>query len=160
MPCASSKLLPKFAAPEGIRIIQTPHHSLYLRHPHPYFGPITTSIRRHELNRLAHLAAQWPKRFFDFVALAAGNRPVGACSMFMNETKLESAVGFYDVGVLEAERGQGIGSAMMAQALRFARERGATQAVLLASGMGYGMYQRAGFREVCKVAYWSRALKR
>jgi hypothetical protein len=48
---------------------------------------------------------------------------------------------------------------MLAHALRFARERGASQAVLLASGMGYGMYQRVGFREVCKVAYWYRALK-
>ena len=146
--------LPKISVPKGIRIIQTPHHSMYLRHPHPYFGPITTAIRRHELNRLAHLAAQWPKRFFDFVALAAGNRPVGACSMFLDD----SVAGFYDVGVLEKERNQGIGSAMMAHALRFARERGATQAVLLASGMGCGMYRRVGFREVCKIAYWYRAL--
>jgi len=147
--------LPKIAVPEGIRIVRTPHHSMYLRHPHPYFGPITTSIRRHELNRLAHLAAQWPDRFFDFVALAAGNRPVGACSMFLSET----ATGFYDVGVLGSERGRGIGSAMLAHALGIARDRGQKQAVLLASGMGYGMYCRAGFREVCKIAYWYRSLK-
>jgi GNAT superfamily N-acetyltransferase len=147
--------LPKIPVPDGIRILQTPHHSMYLRQPHPYFGPITTAIRRHELNRLAHLAAQWPKQFFDFVALAADNRPVGACSMFVDE----STAGFYDVGVLERDRTQGIGGAMMAHALRFARERGAMQAVLLASGMGYGMYRRAGFREVCKIAYWHGALK-
>jgi GNAT superfamily N-acetyltransferase len=142
-------------APKGIRIVRTPHHSMYLRHPHPYFGPITTAIRRHELNRLAHLAAQWPDHFFDFVALGAGNRPVGACSMFVSE----SAAGFYDVGVLEPERGRGIGGAMMAHALAFARERGVAQAVLLASGMGYSVYQRAGFREVAKIAYWYRSLK-
>jgi GNAT superfamily N-acetyltransferase len=147
--------LPKIKVPSGIRIIRTPHHSMYLRHPHPYFGPITTAIRRHELNRLAHLAAEWPDRFLDFVALAAGNRPVGACSMFVDE----SAAGFYDVGVLEKERNRGIGSAMMAHALGFAQEHGATQAVLLASGMGFGMYQRVGFREVCKIAYWYRSLK-
>lgn len=148
--------LPKPPIPKGIRIIQTPHHSMYLRHAHPYFGPITTAIRRHELNRLAHLAAQWPKRFFDFVALAADNRPVGACSMFLDD----GVVGFYDVGVLEQERNKGIGSAIMAHALRFARQHNATQAVLLASGMGYGMYRRVGFREVCQIAYWYRALKR
>jgi len=147
--------LPAIQAPAGIRIIQTPHYSLYLRHPHPYFGPITTAIRRHELNRLAHLAAQWPKQFFGFVALAAGNRPVGACSMFLDG----SVAGFYDVGVLKEERNHGIGGAMMASALRFARQRGATQAVLLASGMGYEMYRRVGFREVCKIAYWYRALR-
>ena len=147
--------LPTIPVPDGIRIVQTPHHSMYLRHPHPYFGPIKTAIRQHELNRLAHLAAQWPNHFFDFVALAAGNRPVGACSMFLNE----SSAGFYDVGVLESERGRGIGSAMMAHALRFACDRDCKQAVLLASGMGYNMYCRAGFQEVCKVAYWYRSLK-
>lgn len=147
--------LPKVPVPKGIRIIRTPHHSMYLRHPHPYFGPITTAIRGHELNRLAHLAAAWPDRFFDFVALDPGNRPIGACSMFVNE----STAGFYDVGVLKKDRNRGIGSAMMAHALRVARERGATQAVLLASGMGHGVYRRAGFREVCKVAYWYRSPK-
>lgn len=153
--CCDLAKLPKIPAPDGIRIVRTPHHSMYLRHPHPYFGPITTAIRRHELNRLAHLAAQWPDQFFDFVALAAGNRPVGACSMFVSD----SVAGFYDVGVLEPERGRGIGGAMMAHALGFARERGATQAVLLASGMGYSVYQRAGLREVCKIAYWYRSLR-
>jgi hypothetical protein len=48
---------------------------------------------------------------------------------------------------------------MMARALGFARERGVAQAVLLASGMGYGVYRRVGFREVCKIAYWYRSLK-
>ena len=150
--------LPKIPVPDGIRIIQTPHHSMYLRQPHPYFGPITTAIRRHELNRLAHLAAQWPTQFFDFVALATDNRPVGACSVFVSET----TAGLYDVGVLEKDRNQGIGGAMIAHALRFARERPSrdvTQAVLLASGMGYGMFRRAGFREVCQIAYWYGALK-
>lgn len=154
MACGLAKL-PRIAAPKGIKIIRTPHHSLYLRHPHPYFGPITTAIRCHELNRLAHLAAKWPDRFFDFVALASGNRPVGACSMFLDN----SSAGFYDIGVRTRERNQGIGSAMLAHALRFARERGATQAVLLASGMGYGMHKRVGFLEVCKVGYWYRTLR-
>jgi GNAT superfamily N-acetyltransferase len=153
MLCDLAKL-PKIAVPRGIRIIRTPHHSMYLRHPHPYFGPITTALRRHELNRLAHLAAEWPGQFFDFAALGGANVPVGACSMFVND----SVAGFYDVGVLEKERNRGIGSAMMAHALHVARERGATQAVLLSSGMGYGLYRRAGFREVCKIAYWYRGL--
>jgi len=154
MLCDLSKLR-RIAVPKGIRIIQTPHHAMYLRHPHPYFGPVTTAIRRHELNRLAHMAAQWPKRFFDFVALEAGNRPVGACSMFLDD----SIAGFYDVGVLKQERNRGIGSAMLATALGLAREIGAAQAVLLASGMGNGMYHRLGFREVCQIAYWYRSLK-
>jgi GNAT superfamily N-acetyltransferase len=128
---------------------------MYLRHPHPFFGAITTDMRRHELNRLAHLAAQWPANFFDFVALAAGNRPVGACSMYLSE----ASAGFYDFGVLEDQRNKGIGSAMLAHALRVALDRGKQQAVLLASGMGYSMYCRAGFQEVGKIAYWYRSLR-
>jgi hypothetical protein len=31
--------------------------------------------------------------------------------------------------------------------------------VLLASGMGYSMYCRAGFQEVGKIAYWYRSLR-
>jgi GNAT superfamily N-acetyltransferase len=131
---------------------------MYLRHPHPYFGPITTALRRHELNRLAHLAAQWPKRFFDFAALNADNRPVGACSMFIDDSLAGFVAGLYDVGVLEEERNRGVGSAMIAHALRFARTRDARQAVLLASGMGCGMYRSVGFREVCKIAYWYRSV--
>ena len=154
MSCDLAKL-PKIPVPAGVRIIQTPHHSMYLRHPHPFFGPITTALRRHELNRLAHLAAQWPNQFFDFVALAAGNRPVGACSMHVSE----AVAGLYDIGVLEKERGRGIGGAMITHALRFAQERGAAQAVLLASGMGYEVYRRAGFREVSKIAYWYRSVR-
>jgi GNAT superfamily N-acetyltransferase len=141
--------------PAGVRIIRMPHHAMYLRHPHPFFGAITTDMRRHELNRLAHLAAQWPANFFDFVALAAGNRPVGACSMYLSE----ASAGFYDFGVLEDQRNKGIGSAMLAHALRVALDRGKQQAVLLASGMGYSMYCRAGFQEVCKIAYWYRSLR-
>jgi ribosomal protein S18 acetylase RimI-like enzyme len=75
--------------------------------------------------------------------------------MFVND----SAAGLYDAGVLQQHRGRGIGSAMLAHALGFARDRGATQAVLLASGMGSGMYHRAGFRKACKIAYWYRSLK-
>jgi hypothetical protein len=36
---------------------------------------------------------------------------------------------------------------------------GAGQAVLLASGLGNGLYRRLGFREVCQIAYWYRSLK-
>jgi len=71
----------------------------------------------------------------------------------------ESAAGFYDVGVLESERGRGIGTAMIAHALRLAHDRDRKQAVLLASGMGYNVYCRTGFHEVCKIAYWYRSLK-
>lgn len=156
--CDLSKT-PAIPAPAGVRIIQTPHHSMYLRHAHPYFGKINTPVRRHELNRLAHMAAQWPDRFFDFVALAAGNRPVGACSMFLSGSPEKFVAGFHDAGVLEAERRKGIGTALLIHALHIAQARGATQAVLLSSGLGKEMARAAGFQEVCKVSYWYKALK-
>ena len=120
MRCDLSQV-PKIPVPEGIRIIRTPHHSMYLRHPHPYFGPITTAIRRHELNRLAHLAAQWPDRFFDFVALDRAIVRSAPAVMFVND----SVAGLYDAGVLEEARGRGIGSAMLAH--RLPRRRAAPQ---------------------------------
>jgi GNAT superfamily N-acetyltransferase len=67
------------------------------------------------------------------------------------------AAGIHDVGVVEEERGKGIGSALIAHVLRVARERGQKHAVLISSGMGETMYQRVGFREVCRIGFWYRA---
>jgi GNAT superfamily N-acetyltransferase len=87
----------------------------------------------------------------DFVALRQGV-PMGACTLFFDE----KVVGFHDVGVLPATRGQGIGTALMRHACEFARRQGAVGAVLISSAEGYGVYVRAGFADVARIGYWYR----
>lgn len=139
------------AALAGITIQVVEDHGLFTRHPHPYFGPIRTALRRFELARLAHLSALRPRRVWDFAALREGTL-VGGCTLFLDH----EVAGFHDVGVLPSARRRGIGAAVMREACAFARERGAAGAVLIASGMGYGMYERVGFREVGRIGYWYR----
>jgi len=138
--------------PKGLRIEELRESSMFDRHPHPYFGPITTAIRRFEMTRLEHLRTHHPSKVVDVVALR-GEVPVGAATVFLEG---DTAV-FHDVGVIEGERNRGIGSAVMLAGCSRARERGARRAVLLSSGMGFGMYQRIGFREIGRIAYWYAA---
>lgn len=137
----------------GIEVCETEDLSIFARHPHPYFGPITSALRRFELHRMMRLCAAPARRVFNLLVLRA-EVPVGAATVFVAG---EDAV-FFDVGVLESARQQGIGTGLMTAGCAFARQRGARAAMLLSSGMGYSMYLRAGFREVGQIAYWySRA---
>ena len=61
------------------------------------------------------------------------------------------------MGVFESERGTGVGSALLAHMLRFAKQHHSRLAVLLSSRVGESMYKQAGFREVCRIAFWYRA---
>ena len=126
-------------------------YQLFLKFPHPCYGPIRTPMRRFELARQAHLAAMRPRRFWDLAAFREGI-PVGACTLFHEE----GTAGVHDVGVLPAMRRMGIGTALMQYAGGFARGLGATACVLISSGQGFGMYGRAGFREVGRIGYWYR----
>jgi hypothetical protein len=143
--------LPSMQSPENIGIQQVKDYSIFSVHPHPVWGPITTPIRKHELGRLKYMAQKRPAQVFDFAAFGGGV-PLGACTLFLSPY----AAGFHDVGVIEHARGRGIASALMAHVLGFARDRGSKHAVLISSGMGFTMYQRAGFREVCRIGFWYR----
>lgn len=138
--------------PLGVTILAVTDHAMFEQQPHPYLGRISTPIRRYELARLASLARRVPRDVFDFVAVEEG-RPIGACTLAL----APGAAGLHDVGVVADRRGCGVGSAMVLHALRFARKQRYRQAVLIATGMGFRMYQRVGFREVCRMGYWYRA---
>jgi ribosomal protein S18 acetylase RimI-like enzyme len=68
--------------------------------------------------------------------------------------------GLWDVGVLEAFRNRGIGTALTAHACDIARDAGYRDCVLIASGMGFNVYRGVGFEEVCRLSYWYSRLGR
>jgi GNAT superfamily N-acetyltransferase len=152
MACSLTDALPMIETPDGITFATVTDYSIFQKHPHPVYGPITTPIRKHQLNLLKYLTTKYPKTVFDFVALLDG-RPVGGGALHLGKW----AAGVHDIGVLESVRGKGIGSALMAHILRFAKLHRGKHAVLLSSGKGEAMYRRVGFREVCRIAHWYRA---
>jgi GNAT superfamily N-acetyltransferase len=99
-----------------------------------------------------HLAAREPRRSWDLMAKVDGV-PAGVCTLFLGSRY----AGVFDMGVLERLRNLGIGRALIRYACEFGRERGMDGAVLIATNLGYPMYERVGFREVTRVGYWYTA---
>ncbi|HXJ65024.1 MAG TPA: GNAT family N-acetyltransferase [Actinomycetota bacterium] len=62
--------------------------------------------------------------------------------------------GIYNVATAPEARRRGIGAALTAVAVAEGRGRGYEVAVLGASELGYGVYARMGFREVCRDRVW------
>jgi GNAT superfamily N-acetyltransferase len=60
------------------------------------------------------------------------------------------------VATEEAARGRGLATALMAQALWDARERGLRTATLQATKLGAGVYERVGFRDLGALQMWER----
>jgi ribosomal protein S18 acetylase RimI-like enzyme len=58
--------------------------------------------------------------------------------------------GIYNVATLPHARRRGFGGALTAHAVRDARKRGASVAVLQSSEAGLRVYQALGFRERCR----------
>jgi GNAT superfamily N-acetyltransferase len=73
--------------------------------------------------------------------------PVATATLFFTA----GVAGLYFVSTVPAMRGRGIGAAISRVALVAARDLGYRVAVLGSSPMGYGVYERLGFREVCTV---------
>ncbi|MFL6246192.1 MAG: GNAT family N-acetyltransferase [Thermoanaerobaculia bacterium] len=90
--------------------------------------------------------AQCGDEWSHFVAFL-GDQPVATTSLLLDGT----LAGIYMVGTLAHARGRGIGAAVTREAMRFARDRGATQAALQSSELGYGVYRGLGFVEYCNL---------
>ena len=73
-------------------------------------------------------------------------RPVASSGMMVGG----GVAGIYNVATAPEARRRGIGAAMTAEAVRAGIGRGLEVAVLGASDMGRGTYERMGFREVCR----------
>jgi GNAT superfamily N-acetyltransferase len=60
------------------------------------------------------------------------------------------------VAVVPEARGRGISGGLLRHALADAAERGSETATLIATPMGYPVYERAGFRPLERVSMWER----
>ncbi|ADO68101.1 Acetyltransferase, GNAT family [Stigmatella aurantiaca DW4/3-1] len=80
-----------------------------------------------------------------------------ACGLCLDE---DDTTGIYLVATAPEARRQGLASEVMRGLLAGARERGSAAAVLQATSMGHGVYQRLGFRTVGRWTNWVRRLER
>lgn len=100
-------------------------------------------------NLMADLGLDWPMRNYlgclDGEAVATSNLFLAA-----------GVAGVQCVATLPAARGHGLGGAMTLAPLLDARQAGYHAGVLQSSDMGFKVYQRLGFREVCRMEhfYW------
>lgn len=102
--------------------------------------PEPTRLRCRSVYAQLGAAAEAPWRYY--LGLLDGV-PVATVKLF----SAAGVVSVQHVTTLPAVRRRGIGAALVAQALQQARQRGHRLAVLTATPVGYGLYQRLGFRE-------------
>ncbi len=157
MACDLRSMKKRFARPRGLKIEPCEDGSRFERYEHPYYGPMTTAIRRTDLDVTFRAAALLPRRVWNFVASVNGV-PLGWTTLFL----AEGVAGIYDVGVVKHARRQGIGTAVLIGALEHARKLGYRYSVLQASWQGEQVYRRLGYEEVTRVSTWycSKALQR
>lgn len=128
-------------APPGVRVVRVEDFDFFQDHPHPWIGPPTTARRRARLAFWRDLCSGTDPRGHQFVAWRDGG-VLGGAALFLHRG--HAAV--YDVTVGEQHRRQGIGSLIVYETCRFARDLGLGSAVLSASGPGVGLYEGVGFR--------------
>jgi GNAT superfamily N-acetyltransferase len=122
---------------------------------HPAIGPITTPIRRNELDRLGALVSSETQPTRAYVAWMDGN-PVGAIELFLGT----DAAGVHGLHVQPAWQRRGVASALLEHVCREAARSGYSSLVLLASSEGQRLYTQRGFRGVGRIGYWYRGFQR
>ena len=85
-----------------------------------------------------------------FVGLM-GDEPVACATLITTAT----IAGIYNVATLARFRGRGFGAAITAHAANIGFATGCTASALQASAMGFGVYERMGYRRVCDFTIWA-----
>ncbi|MEN6375875.1 MAG: GNAT family N-acetyltransferase [Smithella sp.] len=112
--------------------------------------PPETRQQFHRFTATFKLNSDSPQKFF----LAFWkNKPVAASLLFLHE----NVGGIYFVCTLAQYRKKGIGLALTLATLRYARQAGVQYATLQSSPDGLRVYQKAGFKEYCRVDVYSLA---
>jgi ribosomal protein S18 acetylase RimI-like enzyme len=144
--------IPRLTAPpppRGLTIGECDDFSIFDRFEHPFYGRITTDLRRAEIETARRTAELRPKRVWHLVATLR-REPVGWASVSL----AEGVAGIFDVGVTQRFRRRGIGTAVTRAAMQLSRKLGQRYVVLQASKAGAPVYRRLGFEEVCLLTTW------
>jgi GNAT superfamily N-acetyltransferase len=100
------------------------------------------------LDLIASLGLRWPIR--NYLGILDG-APVATSTVNFDA----GVAGIYNVATLEEARGRGVGSAVTLAPLRDARDAGYRIGTLQSSDLGYTVYSRLGFREVCRMEHFA-----
>jgi GNAT superfamily N-acetyltransferase len=112
-------------------------------------NPLTTERRRLRQQGKTMMAQFSPKQVWHFAAYLDG-RAVGETTLCTGA----GVAGLFDVEVIEEFRGRGVGAALVHAAVLHAKSLGISAAVLAATGLGFGVYERVGFETVGKLSFW------
>jgi GNAT superfamily N-acetyltransferase len=132
----------EYPAPAGLRIERIVDFSFFERHEHSWLGPVHTPYRKLKLQFLRAYGEGASPCLWQFIALSH-RRLIGGATVFAHGDE----VAIFDVVVNKEHRKKGVGTCLVGEACRFAREEGMRLAGLGASGEGIGLYRKLGFTD-------------
>ena len=105
---------------------------------------------QHAMNSLAAAVGYAPDAQWVRWVAFLGDRPVASAGLML----AGGVAGVYNVATAPDMRRLGLGAALTATSVAEGGDRGYEVAVLGASKLGYGVYERMGFSEVCQDRVW------
>jgi N-acetylglutamate synthase-like GNAT family acetyltransferase len=120
---------------------------------HPWYGALSETSASTGLERDREAARRHPKRMWNLLAWQKGDTQLVGC---VTLHFARGVAGLYNVAVREDVRRQGIGTAVVGSALRFAAAKGFERATLQCATGLQGFYARNGFQRVGADDAWRR----
>ncbi len=107
---------------------------------HPYVGPVTTANRKKAIATESELLQQRPEDLHAYL-LSVDGVPASAVTVL----RTGKIAGIYNVGTVDAQRGQGYAGLLLNHVLIEAKKQGAEAAGLIAVAKAERLYERVGF---------------